>query len=459
MGKRSTVLCLLGDAAALDAGWDGLVRGHRLDVVRCPATATELPRADLVVVAVSAAREAEALELIDLAHRAGHTAVAAVGAEADHRLAVALMRRGAAAYFAIPDDQHRLAAHVAAGVKRRQRAGEHTTLKAFQSSTYAFDAIIGQDAGLLAAVAQAAKVIPSGRATVLITGETGTGKDVLARAIHYCGPRRDAPFVPLNCSAIPSELLESELFGHERGAFTGATAAKPGLLEAAHGGTLFLDEVATLEPNLQAKLLRALETRQVRRVGGLRSIDVEFRVLAATNDDLGELVRQGRFREDLYYRLAVIPIWLPPLRQRGDDVVLIAEHTLAELATSYGVPAPELGDATRDVLRSHSWPGNVRELRNTIERGLLLSEGGLIEPEHLCLTPLPARPLVPGDAKPRLPFPDSLKAIEEAAARAMLEVCGGNKSEAARRLGITRSHLYSLLERHRQQQAAPPTPA
>ena len=304
---------------------------------------------------------------------------------------------------------------------------------------------------LKAALDRAARVIPAGRATVLITGETGTGKELFARAIHYNGPRAAEPFVAVNCSAIPANLLESELFGHEKGAFTDARAAKPGLFELADRGTVFLDEIGTLASELQGKLLRFLENREVRRLGGLRDKQVDVRVVAATNAVLPNLIAVGEFREDLYYRLAVIPIELPPLRDRGDDVVLLARRFLAELAGEYGVEVPALSRESVSVIRGHLWPGNVRELRNAIERALLLCPGETIRPDDLdlseSLSGASQESTSDSDVSEPLPFPASLAELETAAARRMVDFCAGNKSEAARRLGITRSRLYRILDR------------
>ena len=290
-------------------------------------------------------------------------------------------------------------------------------------------------------------MIPGGRATVMITGETGTGKELLAQAIHYNGPRSRQPFVPVNCSAIPANLLESELFGHEKGAFTDARAAKPGLFEVADGGTLFLDEVATLPLELQGKLLRVLETMEVRRVGGVRDTKVDVRILAAANVDLAEEVRERRFREDLFYRLAVVTIRLPALRERGDDPVLLARHFLVQLGEQYGLEGVELAAEGVAAIRRHQWPGNVRELRNAVERALLLGGGRPVGPDELSLHESPAGPAAPGhETDGPLPFPATLGEIEKAAARAAVERCDGNKSEAARLLGTTRTRLYRLLK-------------
>ena len=247
----------------------------------------------------------------------------------------------------------------------------------------------------------------------------------------------------INCAAIPASLLESELFGHEKGAFTGAIATKPGLFELAHGGTLFLDEIGTMPIELQAKLLRALESREIRRVGGQRTHRLEVRVIAATHGDLRSAIARGEFREDLFYRLNVVALSLPPLRERLQDVEQLAEVFLERLAATYGMPVPPLTPALRAALHAHRWPGNVRELRNTIERGLVLSPRGSLDADALFASDAPvSAPTGSGG----LPFPADLATINRAAARSMVEYTGGNKSEAARRLGISRPRLNRLLD-------------
>jgi DNA-binding NtrC family response regulator len=430
--------------------WDDLAASAGLALRRLDAP--EAPRGGRVAAVILACGGAEdrALDLIHAANRAGIDGALVVGAEPDHRLAVELMRRGAGGYFALPADVERLHEEIAS-IAEGAREPDDDALERFRRRSYDFSAILGEDVSLRDSLERAARVIPGGKATVLIAGETGTGKELLARAIHYNGPRAGEPFVAVNCSAIPANLLESELFGHEKGSFTGATSSKPGLFEVADGGTLFLDEVATLAVELQAKLLRVLETREVRRVGGVRDVSVDVRILAAANVDLAERVAAGEFREDLYYRLAVVPIVLPPLRERGDDVMLLARHFLARLSEEYGMDPPSLSPQAVAALRRHAWPGNVRELRNALERALLLAGGAVIGPEHLALgavgTPPWARGRAAGDAGGgALPFPATLGEIERAAARAAVERCGGNKSEAARLLGTTRTRLYRLLE-------------
>jgi len=291
----------------------------------------------------------------------------------------------------------------------------------------------------------AAKVAPTDT-TVLLIGESGTGKEVLARFIHRGSARRDGPFVALNCAALPEQLLESELFGHERGAFTGAQAAHPGKLEQAAGGVLFLDEIAEMSPTVQAKFLRVLQEREYQRLGGVRTLHANVRVLAATHRDLPAAIAAGTFREDLYYRLAVFDIVLPALRERREDIPLLAEAFLHDVGRSIGRPAAGVSTDALDALIAHGWPGNVRELRNAIERAVILSEGGTITAAHLPM----------GMAAPRLePVvtithapPRSLGDTERALISDALLRAGRNKSQAARLLGITRAQLRSRIEKH-----------
>ena len=366
--------------------------------------------------------------------------IVAVGAATTHRIAAQVVAAGAADYFALPEDRDALREVVTAGVTRRRGALARSALAQLEAQAHAFREIVGASPAIRATLERAARVLPHADATVLITGETGTGKELLARALHYGGPRAAAPFVELNCAAIPAQLLESELFGHERGAFTDARTAKPGLFEAADGGSLLLDEINRLAPDLQSKLLRALEDKTTRRLGATTSRRVDVRIIAATNAELASEVRDGGFREDLYYRLNVISLHLPALRERGDDVMLLAEAFVRKFSAQYGIPEPSLNADIRGTLLAHSWPGNVRELRNAIERALLLSPPGELSLSEL--TPAAAPAASSGD----LPFPARLNDIVRAAARAMLDATGGNRSEAARRLGISRSRLQRLLE-------------
>ncbi len=399
------------------------------------------PAAQGPVLVLGGGAETDAIDLVrelDKSHL-----VFVVGASTDHRLGSAAVRAGARDYFALPGDLDTLRRTLEREGREWRGAAESGRYASAERSASGFGAIVGGSEPMRRAIEQGRKVARHAGVTVLITGETGTGKELMARAIHYEGPRATGPFVEINCAAIPATLLESELFGHEKGAFTGAIATKPGLFELAHGGTLFLDEIATMPLELQAKLLRALESREIRRVGGQRVHHIEVRVIAATHSDLRSAIARGEFREDLYYRLNVVSLALPPLRERQRDVEQLAEVFLERLAQTYGLPVPPLTPVIRAALHACPWPGNVRELRNTIERGLVLSPRGTLDGEALfVLDEIPSAPSGTGN----LPFPADIATINRAAARAMVEFTGGNKSEAARRLDISRPRLNRLLD-------------
>jgi transcriptional regulator with GAF, ATPase, and Fis domain len=299
--------------------------------------------------------------------------------------------------------------------------------------------IVGQSAEWKAVLKRATQVADT-ETTVLLSGESGTGKEVVARFVHRASARRDGPFVALNCAALPEQLLESELFGHERGAFTGALAAKPGQIELAAGGVLFLDEVAEMSPTAQAKFLRVLQEREYQRLGGTRVQKANVRIIAATNRDLRKAMERGDFREDLYYRLGVFDIRLPPLRERTADLLPLSEAFLDEIGKSFGRPPAGMTRDARQALLDHHWPGNVRELRNALERAAILCEGGLIAREHLSL---PAEP-----SSTPAPAGTDLHHVEHAMIERVLRESQGNKSKAARRLGLTRTQLYVRLRRH-----------
>ncbi len=395
-----------------------------------------IPEASVLVLAAGGA-EREALQWLEENPQAGVRRTLVVGADPGRRLAMQMVAHGARDYFALPDDLELLRNAVAAAAKSLREPPAET---AGPPGLHAFAAMVGDSRALARELARAARVVPHRNARVLILGETGTGKEVLARAIHAGGPRREAPFVPVNCSALPDHLIESELFGHERGSFTDAHAAKPGLFEVADTGTLFLDEIGELPMALQAKLLRALDDRMIRRVGGTKAKAVDVRILAATNEDLSRRVREGTFREDLYFRLSSVVITLPPLRERDDDVILIAQRLLESLAAEHDVPVPSLSVDVKRQLRSHPWPGNVRELKNAVERALLLSPPGELLVEEL---PSPGgRTAQPGA---QFPFPAPLREINSAVTHATVKWFGGNRSEAARQLGISTKRLRRLL--------------
>jgi len=295
--------------------------------------------------------------------------------------------------------------------------------------------------------------VASSETTVLITGESGTGKEVVSRLLHEGSPREGKPFVAINCAALPEQLLESELFGHEKGAFTGAIATKIGRLEQAAGGTLFLDEIAEMSPLVQAKFLRVLEEREFQRLGGSRTLNADVRVIAATNRDLAVAIARGEFREDLYYRLNVFQIHIPPLRERSEDILPLAESFVIELGRTMGRPAAGISRDARSRLLDYPWPGNVRELRNAIERAILLCDGGLITRDHLPVPTVeaPRSRGTNGSLDLEAPLPPSgldLEAVDRTFVEKALLQTKGNKSKAARLLGLTRSQLYSRLDKY-----------
>ena len=315
--------------------------------------------------------------------------------------------------------------------------------------------VVGDSAPWRQVLTQATQVAAT-ETTALLLGESGTGKEVVARFIHRASPRKNGPFVALNCAALPEHLLEAELFGYERGAFTGAVNSKPGQLEQASGGTLLLDEVGEMSLPAQAKFLRVLQEREFQRLGGTRVLKTDTRIVAATNRDLQKMIQLGQFREDLFYRLNVFAIQLPPLRERRDDVLALSEAFLKELGRSIGRPPAGISRDARDRLMEYHWPGNVRELRNILERAAILCEGGLITTAHLTLTPAslasPASPAsLASPASPASPAgapSGELQSVERAMIEQALKAAKFNKSKAAKQLGLTRTQLYVRLKRH-----------
>ncbi len=362
------------------------------------------------------------------------------------RTAVAAMKLGAFDYLTKPFEEDELLAVMGRALEKRSLEREVTFLRSELARTQDTDEIVGQHPSmqqLHRLVAQVARTT----ATVLVTGESGTGKELVARAIHRQGPRRDKPFVAVNPAAIPETLIESELFGHEKGAFTGAHQRKLGRFELAQGGTLFLDEIGTLRAELQAKLLRVLQEREIERVGGTRSIKIDVRVIAATNADLKDAVRRGVFREDLYYRLNVVPVEVPPLRERAEDVPLLVGHFIRRYARAFNKGIDRLSPEALAALQEYRWPGNVRELQNVIERSVVLSEGPVIQ-----LNDLPLDVLLPEHRRKvreadRLPLKSATEDFERQIVLRVLERVKGNQSEAARILGLHRNSLKRMLER------------
>src|ERR687886_1849251 len=292
--------------------------------------------------------------------------------------AVQAMKDGAHDFLQKPVDSNHLLLLVERALEQARLRTENILLREEWSRRYGFPRIVGESDAIKRAVAETQRVA-STDATVLLLGESGTGKELFARAVHHLSPRRDQPFVAINCAAIPETLIESELFGHERGAFTGATERRPGKFELASGGTVFLDEIGELPPAAQGKLLRAIEEKVVDRIGGRAPVPVDVRVVAATNRDLQAASERGEFRRDLYFRLAVFPVTIPPLRERGDDVVLPARHFAAQLGRELRKREATLSDAAVAALRAHPWPGNVRELENAVERACILADSTALE--------------------------------------------------------------------------------
>jgi two-component system response regulator FlrC len=352
--------------------------------------------------------------------------------------AVEAMKLGAFDYLDKPlsgPDELRLVASRA--MERRHLREDAQRMRAPENGE---PSIVAKDRVMQVVMGQVRKVATTD-ATVLLLGESGTGKEVLSRVLHRESRRAAGPFVAVNCAAISDSLLESEMFGHEKGAFTGAVSNHRGRFELADGGTLFLDEVGELRLQLQAKLLRVLQERRFERVGGTRTIEVDVRIVAATNSDLNEAMRAGRFREDLYHRLAVFPIRIPPLRERLADILPLAEVLLARIARQLGRPALALDDAARARLTSYAWPGNVRELGNVLERAAILAEGTVLSAELILTGPLASVSQAAGSAAT-----EKLEDMEKDAIQRMLALTGGNRKKAAARLGIGLRTLYDKLK-------------
>ena len=360
--------------------------------------------------------------------------------------AVDAMKRGAEDFITKPVDPDLLRLLVARAIERR--AGRRQSLLFAEAQSRQMPPIVGESAALQAVRAETERVA-STDATVLLEGESGTGKELFARAIHTLSPRRDRPFVAINCAAIPDTLLESELFGHERGSFTGAAGRRLGKFELAEGGTVFLDEIGELTATTQAKLLRVLQEKSFHRVGGTSPIHVDVRIVSASNRPLDQLVAQGAFREDLFYRVRVFPIRIPPLRERPEDINPLVDFFLRELPPELGKKPMTLEASTRERLLAYEWPGNVRELRNCLERAIILAEGNVLALRHLRL--LPEAPAAPPAARG-----ESLEAVRERAAslaeRAALakalERAKGDRSAAAQALGVTTRRLEAKLREH-----------
>ena len=372
-----------------------------------------------------------------------HVQVLIMTAYADVGTAVEAMKLGAYDYLPKPIDFENLAVTIRNALEASQLKRKVQLLSEKHLYPYHFDRIVGTSWGIREVIALARKVARSESTTTLIQGESGTGKDLLAKAIHYESTRAEEPFMEIACTAMPETLLESELFGHERGAFTDAKAQKKGLFEVAHGGTIFLDEIGDMSGGLQAKLLRVLEERNFRRVGGTKDVTVDVRVIAASNRDLRQAVDSGAFRKDLYYRLQVVTITIPPLRDRREDIPLLGRHFLEYLSREFKRRPPRLSPEAERLLVHYDWPGNVRELRNVMERAMILEDTGDLLPGHLPpeIGPVAASPSL---LVPMFQLPEAgvvLEEVERAFVRQALELTRGNQTRAARLLGLTRDEL------------------
>jgi DNA-binding NtrC family response regulator len=361
--------------------------------------------------------------------------------------AVAAMRAGATNFIQKPWDNEKLVADVRAVVGRRRAEEENVQLKRALKQRYNFENIVGKSEPMLKIFDLVAQVAPS-RSTVLIQGESGTGKELIAKAIHMNSPRKDRPFVPVNTGSMPADLLESTLFGHVKGAFTSAVASKKGLFEIADRGTLFLDEIGTMSMETQAKILRVLQDRKFMHLGGVQELQVDVRIIAATNVDLKQMAREGRFREDLYYRLNVITIDLPPLRARREDILLLVDHFIRKFSEDNDRPVRQIAPEALRALIEYSWPGNVRELENVVERAVVLSSGPTVTldllPDHIAGRGAALQML---EHRADASLFDIVEECERRIIVDMLEKCNGNQTDAAERFKIPLSTLNQKIKR------------
>lgn len=384
-----------------------------------------------------------AMEVLQLAKQhAPHAVVILISKEASIDRAVVAVREGAFDYLTKPVDVDQLFRRVDAALKKRALAAEIAELHNRLGEEDGLEGMVGSGSAMRS-LYEKIRLVADTRSTVLITGESGTGKELVARSIHRLSQRSQNNFVPMNCAAIPEALLESELFGHEKGAFTGANDAKKGFFQAAERGTLFIDEIGELAIGLQSKLLRAIENRRITRVGSTEETPVDVRLVAATNRDLSERVAAGHFREDLFYRLKVVELKLPPLRERREDIPLLVRHFITEISADTGRPVTDIDAAALDMMMNYSWPGNVRELRNTLEGIIVLSMKRLIEPGDL-----PAHISDHTESQAIIQPGMTMAEIEKEAIRRTLQHTGGNRTHAADILGISVRTLQRKIKEY-----------
>ena len=386
--------------------------------------------------------------------RASHpeTAVVLLSAFGSVQDAVQAMQHGAADFLGKPFAPDQVLVAVDRALEKTALQKENLALRSALDDRLRLDNVVGSDPRMQS-IFKTVKAVADTRTTVLITGESGTGKTLLARALHSLSARRHGPFVEVNCGALPESLLESELFGHQKGSFTGATRDKLGKFEAASGGTIFLDEIGTSSPAFQVKLLRVLQDKVIERIGDTKTIPVDVRVVLATNKNLEQAVARGEFREDLYYRIHVITIEMPPLRERRSDIANLAEHFLRRFATEHGRPTLSFSERALNALLAAPWPGNVRQLENLIERAVVLSHGPTLDLQDLpaglqAAAAQPSRAIAELPDGPVMPLKEALAGPEKRFIERALEHCGGNREKAARLLDINRSTLFHKLRKY-----------
>jgi DNA-binding NtrC family response regulator len=416
------------DCVAVSDGKQAIEHIH--DGIAVIVTDLKMPRTD-------------GLELLRFAkQQAPHVAVILVSGYGTVDTAVAALKEGAFDFLAKPINAEELTQRIRMALQKKDMATEIARLHAELNDRLGFENIVGNSPPMRA-VFERVRLVADTRSTVLVVGESGTGKELVAHAIHQQSSRRERPFVPVNCAAIPETLVESELFGYEKGAFTGATGRKQGLFQTAEGGTLFIDEIGELPTGLQAKLLRALENRKVMPVGSTQEVKVDVRLVAATNRDLHEQVQQKQFREDLYYRLKVVELELPPLRERCDDIPLLVRYFVDQIAEENGRPTRDITPEALEALNAYDWPGNVRELRNLLESIIVLSLKEQIElsdlPEQISKVQLARAVIQPGM---------TMAEIEKEAIRRTLEKTGGRRGETAEILGISVRTLHRKIKEY-----------
>jgi two-component system, NtrC family, response regulator AtoC len=447
MATKTAVLVVDDDLTACRLIQEVLAReGYQVEIAERGKEALEKAGTTLFDVVLSDVRmpDLDGVEVLRaLKHLSPETAVIMVTAFGSIETAIETIKEGAYDYISKPFKLDEVKLTVKRALDHKRLLRENLQLRQELKAQHRLENVVGRSASMLEVYKIVARVA-SGSSTVLIQGESGTGKELIARAIHYNSPRADHPFVLVDCGALAESLLESELFGHMKGAFTGAIANKKGLLEEAEGGTCFLDEVGDIGPSLQAKLLRFLQEREIRRVGGRESIKLDVRVIAATNKELDALVQQGKFREDLFYRLNVVAITLPPLRKRREDIPLLAEYFLSKFALQNKKDISHISPEAIPFLCEYHWPGNVRELEHVIEQTVALTRNPVLLPEDL---PAKLKGLLAADPH----VEGSSWTLREGVKRhiqAVLRQANGNKKLAARLLGINRRTLYRLAQRY-----------